>query len=70
MAKQKKPAADEALDHDQKIQKPSNYLETQKEHKDWYDIHKMGRQRGRPRLVPREEKKSRGIKKHSLRKER
>lgn len=58
-----------AKDHDQKIVKPSAYLETEKEHKKWYNIHEMGKMRGEPRIAPREEKKAKGIQKHSLRKE-
>lgn len=65
----KKPKTDEILNHDQKILKPNSYLETQKSHKDWYDIHEMGKQRGKPRLAPKETKKAGGRMKHSLRKE-
>ena len=55
--------------HDQKLEKPDNYLETQRSHDKWYNIHEMGKQRGKPRLMPREMKKAAGMKKHSLRKE-
>jgi len=56
-------------DHDNKLLKPNTYLETEKEHKNWYNIHEMGKQRDKPRIAPREEKKVGGITKHSLRKE-
>jgi len=69
MAKSKQPKPDQVKDHDQKISKASNYLETQKDHKDWYNIHEMGKQRGKPRGTPRDLKKAGGTKKHSLRKE-
>jgi len=69
MMKKSKIDTKRIKNHDQKLLKPDNYLETQKSHKKWYDIHEMGKQRGRPRLAPKETKKSGGIKKHSLRKE-
>ena len=58
-----------AKEHGRKLVEPNAYLETQKEHKNWYNIHEMGKQRGEPRIAPREEKKVGGITKHSLRKE-
>ena len=38
-----------AEDHDQKLNKPNAYLQTQEEHKDWYLSNAMGKQRGKPR---------------------
>ncbi len=52
-----------------KDQNTNNFLETQKEHKKWYEASGMGKQRGKPRAVPQNIKKQGGIKKHSLRKE-
>ena len=68
----KKPDIDSqhAINHDQEIVKPNTFLETEKDHKKWYDANNMGKQQGRPKLVPRETKKPSGTKKHSLRKER
>jgi len=41
------------------------YLETDKEHKKWYEIGAMGKQRGKPRAVPQNIKKAKGeFKKH------
>ncbi len=68
-AKKRGTDSKRAKNHDQKLVEPNNYLETQKEHKKWYNIHEMGKQAGRPRLVPREQKKAGGTRKHSLRKE-
>ncbi|MCL5407635.1 MAG: hypothetical protein M1429_04025 [Patescibacteria group bacterium] len=53
-------------DQDQNL---NSFLETQKEHKKWYEVSGMGKQRGKPRAVPSNVKKPGGIKKHSLRKE-
>jgi len=47
----------------------NTYLETEKSHKDWYEIGAMGKQRGKPHAVPENIKKVKGTKKHSLRKE-
>ena len=58
-----------AKEHGKKIVAPNVYLETEKSHKNWYNIHEMGKQRDKPRISPREEKKVGGITKHSLRKE-
>ncbi|HLB95768.1 MAG TPA: hypothetical protein VJK26_02600 [Patescibacteria group bacterium] len=69
MSKRKTIDSKRARDHDQKLQKPNSYLETQKSHKEWYNISEMGKQRGKPRAVPRNLKKPGGVKKHSLRKE-
>lgn len=46
--------------------KSNFYLETQKEHKKWYDIEPgMGKQRGKPKAVPMNIKKAKGeFKKH------
>jgi len=51
------------------VVEPNVFLETEKTHKDWYDANQMGRQDGRPRRVPREIAKPKGVRKHSLRKE-
>jgi hypothetical protein len=36
------------------------YLETDKEHKKWYELGMMGKQRGKPKAVPPKVKKSKG----------
>lgn len=64
-----KPKPDQLENHDQKILKPNAFLETQKKHRDWYDANQMGKQRGKPRLAPKETQKPKGTHKHSLRKE-
>lgn len=69
MPKRKTNDAKMAKNHDDKLIEPNNYLETQKAHDKWYNIHEMGKQHGKPRAVPREIKKPGGTKKHSLRKE-
>ena len=38
-----------AKTHDEKLVQPNPYLETQREHKDWYAANIMGKQRGKPR---------------------
>ncbi len=44
-----------------KNKKSNPYLETQKEHKKWYDSETgMGKQRGKPRAVPPKAKKIKG----------
>ena len=58
-----------AKEHGKKLVEPNVYLKTQRDHKKWYNIHEMGKMRGEPRIAPREEKKAKGIQKHSLRKE-
>lgn len=63
------PSSKNVKNHDQKLVKPDNYLETDKSHKNWYNISEMGKQRGKPMAVPKEIKKPAGTKKHSLRKE-
>jgi len=68
MAKKRKTDSKLAQNRDQKLVEPHAYLETQRAHEKWYNIHEMGRQKGRPRLVPREAKKMAGVRKHSLRK--
>lgn len=65
----KKIDSSQLKDSDQNIEKPNSFLETEKEHKDWYDVNQMGKQRGEKHLAPKEVKKKRGNKKHSLRKE-
>jgi regulator of replication initiation timing len=35
----------------------NNYLQLDKEHKDWYDRHNLGKQRNKPDRVAKEEKK-------------
>jgi len=67
MAKRKINDAKRAQNHDQKLVKPDSYLETQKAHDKWYNIHEMGKQRGKPRINIREVKKASGVRKHSLR---
>ena len=52
-----------------KDQKFNDYLETEKEHKKWYNVWEMGKQRGKPKAVPPKVKKEKGSGKHSLRKE-
>ncbi len=69
MVKPKKPKPSQTTNHDQKIVEPNAYLELQKEHKKWYQKNQMGRQGGKPQMVARETKKSKGSTKHSLRKE-
>lgn len=69
MSKRKKIDSKRVQNHDQKLVKPNAYLETQKSHKDWYNIAEMGKQRGKPHAVPPKTKKPAGRKKHSLRKE-
>lgn len=64
-----KPNAKQFETNDQKIEEPNSYLETQKQHKDWFDQNQMGRQGGKPRIAPKEIKKAKGTHKHSLRKE-
>ncbi|MEK7142989.1 MAG: hypothetical protein AAB785_02135 [Patescibacteria group bacterium] len=40
---------------------PTNpYLETQKEHKKWYNVWEMGKQRGKPKAVPPKALKKKG----------
>ena len=40
---------------------PTNpYLETQKEHKKWYNVWEMGKQRGKPKAVPPKTLKQKG----------
>ena len=68
MAKPKQPRPNQTVNRDQKINKPSVLLETQKNHKDWYDRN-AGKMRGKPTIVPKETKKTLGSRKHSLRKE-
>lgn len=68
MANIKQPKSNQTQDHDSKISKPSVLLETQKEHKDWYDRN-AGKMRGKPTMVAGETKKAKGSRKHSLRKE-
>jgi len=66
---QEKPDAKQFESNDQQIEEPNSYLETQKQHKDWYNQNQMGRQGNRPNMVPKETKKAPGTHKHSLRKE-
>lgn len=69
MAKRKMLGAKLTQNHDGKVIKPNSYLEIQKEHKKWYEVGAMGKQRGKPKSVPQNIKKTGGMKKHSLRKE-
>jgi len=69
MPKDLEPNSKQTKDADNNIVEPSTFLETEKEHKDWYDVTQMGKQRGTPKRVPVEGKKEKGNRKHSLRKE-
>lgn len=69
MANKRKSKSSQTLNHDQKIVEPNAYLELQKSHKNWYRKNQMGRQGGKPQMVARETKKTKGTSKHSLRKE-
>ena len=69
MPKRKTIDSKRAQNHDQKLQKPNAYLKTELQHKDWYNITDMGKQRGKPHAVPPKVRKPGGTKKHSLRKE-
>lgn len=66
---QEEPRSNETVTNDNEIVEPSTYLETEKNHKDWYQANQMGGQRNRPQMVPRDAKKPKGTKKHSTRKE-
>jgi hypothetical protein len=68
MAQSKKAKPNQIIDKDNKITKPSSYLELQKEHKKWYK-NQMGKQGGKPQMVQKEVRKAKGSAKHSLRKE-
>ena len=63
------PNSKQAKNNDNQIIEPNVFLGTEKEHKDWYDANQMGKQRGKPTMAPRETKKQKGTRKHSLRKE-
>lgn len=63
-----KPKTKQIKNDDQKILEPNVFLETQKKHRDWYDVNQMGKQRGMPRIAPKELRKPKGTHKHSLRK--
>lgn len=63
-----KPKPKQIKDRDSKILEPNVFLETQKKHRDWYDANQMGKQRGMPRIAPKENRKPKGMRKHSLRK--
>lgn len=65
----KQPNPKQIKDSDNNIQKPNVVLETEHQHKDWYNVNQMGRQGEKPVMVPREVKKTKGNRKHSLRKE-
>lgn len=69
MSKKNQSDSKRIKNQDQKLVEPNNYLETQRSHKNWYNISGMGKQRGKPRAVPKSIKKPSGQKKHSLRKE-
>lgn len=68
MANPKQPKPNQSEDNNLNIQKPNVLLETQKEHKDWYDRN-AGKMRGKPQMQNKETKKAKGTAKHSLRKE-
>jgi len=44
-----KPNSKLAENHDQKLNQPNPYLQTQQDHKNWYLSDAMGKQRGKPR---------------------
>ncbi len=64
-----KPKSKQIKNDDQKIIEPNVLLETENQHKDWYDPSQIGKQRGRPVGRPSEIRKAKGTRKHSLRKE-
>lgn len=64
-----KPKTKQVKDNDGNIVEPNVILETEHEHKDWYNTNQMGRQGGKPNMVQRATKKPKGIRKHSVRKE-
>ncbi len=43
-----------------KTEHSNYYLETQKEHKKWYEVGMMGKQRGKPKAVPPKIAKKKG----------
>jgi len=51
------------------ISSENPYLETQKQHKDWYKTANLGKQRGKPKANAPKTEKPKGTRKHSLRKE-
>lgn len=63
-----KPKSKQIKTADNSIIEPNVFLETEKNHKDWYDANQMGRQGGKPVNVSREMKKPKGAFKHSSRK--
>lgn len=65
----KKLKSNQAEDKDQNILKTNSFLETQKEHKEWYQSGTMGKQRGMPQWDRKKVEKPKGTKKYSLRKE-
>ena len=44
-----KPTSKLSKDHDQKLQKTSPYLHTEKSHRKWYKPENLGKQRGKPK---------------------
>jgi len=68
MANIKQPKPNQSENNDEEILKPNVLLETEKEHKDWYDRN-AGKMRGKPQMVNKEIKKEKGSGKHSLRKQ-
>ena len=52
-----------------KAKSQNPYLETEKQHKDWFNMGAMGKQLGKPKSNQKEIKKEKGTAKHSLRKE-
>lgn len=58
MAKKQTTSNKLIKNYDQKLQKNDNYLETQKEHKKWYEVGAMGKQRGKPHAISPNIKKS------------
>lgn len=64
----KKPKTEQIKNADNNIIEPNVFLETEKSHKDWYDVNQMGRQGGKPVNVPREMKKPKLVSNRSSRK--
>lgn len=62
------PKPKQVKDNDNNILEPNVLLETEHAHKDWYNTNQMGRQGGRPNMVPKDIKKPKGMRRHSLRK--
>ena len=53
----KKNDTKHSIDHDANPINEDSYLNLSKNHKDWYNISDMGKQRGKPHAVPQKVKK-------------